>query len=158
MKKETRKRRPPFPIIKFFISNSSENRERGVARWAGQHLVQRATSVPREGQIWWPSREWWKGVLFCFSIIHLFLAVLGFSLVTMSRGCSLVRRAGISSWWPLSLQSMALGPGGFHVCGTGAQVLPGIWKVPEPGLEPVSPALAGGFFSTGPPGKSRCTV
>ena len=29
-----------------------------------------------------------------------------------------------------------------------------MWDLPGPGLEPVSPALAGGFFTTVPPGKS----
>ena len=29
-----------------------------------------------------------------------------------------------------------------------------MWDLPGPGLEPVSLALAGGFSSTGPPGKS----
>ena len=29
-----------------------------------------------------------------------------------------------------------------------------MWDLPEPGLEPVSPALAGGFLTTVPPGKS----
>ena len=28
-----------------------------------------------------------------------------------------------------------------------------MWDLPTPGLEPVSPALAGGFFTTAPPGK-----
>ena len=28
-----------------------------------------------------------------------------------------------------------------------------MWDLPEPGLEPVSPALAGGFLTTAPPGK-----
>ena len=27
---------------------------------------------------------------------------------------------------------------------------------PHPGIEPMSPALAGGFFTTEPPGKPRC--
>ena len=30
-----------------------------------------------------------------------------------------------------------------------------MWDLPGPGLEPVSPALAGGFLTTAPPGKSR---
>ena len=30
-----------------------------------------------------------------------------------------------------------------------------MWDLPRPGLEPVSPALAGGFLTTEPPGKSR---
>ena len=29
-----------------------------------------------------------------------------------------------------------------------------MWDLPGPGLEPVSPALAGGFLTTAPPGKS----
>ena len=28
-----------------------------------------------------------------------------------------------------------------------------MWDIPEPGIEPVSPALAGGFLTTVPPGK-----
>ena len=31
--------------------------------------------------------------------------------------------------------------------------LPG--NLPDPGIEPVSPAFAGGFFTTGPPGKPQ---
>ena len=38
-------------------------------------------------------------------------------------------------------------------CGTQAQLLHGMWDLPRSGIEPVSPALAGGFFTTEPPGK-----
>ena len=38
-------------------------------------------------------------------------------------------------------------------CGSRAQLLRGMWDPPRPGLEPVSPALAGGFSTTAPPGK-----
>ena len=38
-------------------------------------------------------------------------------------------------------------------CGTRAQLLGGMWNLPGPGLEPVSPALAGGFLTNAPPGK-----
>ena len=38
-------------------------------------------------------------------------------------------------------------------CGARAWLLCGMWDLPGPGLEPVSPALAGGFFTTAPPGK-----
>ena len=34
-----------------------------------------------------------------------------------------------------------------------AQLLRGMWDLPRPGLEPVSPALAGRFSTTAPPGK-----
>ena len=38
-------------------------------------------------------------------------------------------------------------------CGSRAQLLCGMWDLPRPGLEPVSPALAGIFSTTAPPGK-----
>ena len=40
-------------------------------------------------------------------------------------------------------------------CGSRAQLLHGMWDLPRPGLEPVSPALAGRFSTTAPPGKPR---
>ena len=41
----------------------------------------------------------------------------------------------------------------FSNCGSRAQLLRGMWDLPRPGLEPVSPALAGRFSTTAPPGK-----
>ena len=38
-------------------------------------------------------------------------------------------------------------------CGSRAQFLRGMWDLPRPGPEPVSPALAGRFSTTAPPGK-----
>ena len=38
-------------------------------------------------------------------------------------------------------------------CGSRAQLLHGMWDLPRPGLEPVSPALADGLPTTVPPGK-----
>ena len=38
-------------------------------------------------------------------------------------------------------------------CGSRAQPLRGMWDPPRPGLEPVSPALAGRLSTTAPPGK-----
>ena len=43
-------------------------------------------------------------------------------------------------------------------CGSQAQSLRGMWDPPRPGLEPVSPALAGGFLTTAPPGKPPAAV
>ena len=40
-------------------------------------------------------------------------------------------------------------------CGSRTQLLRGMWDLPRPGLEPVSPALAGRFSTTAPPGKPR---
>ena len=39
-------------------------------------------------------------------------------------------------------------------CGPWAYLLRGMWDLPRPGLEPVSPALEGRFLTTAPPGKS----
>ena len=38
-------------------------------------------------------------------------------------------------------------------CGSRASLLRGMWDLPRPGLEPVSPALADRFSTTAPPGK-----
>ena len=38
-------------------------------------------------------------------------------------------------------------------CGSRAQLLRGMWDLPRPGPEPVSPALAGRLSATAPPGK-----
>ena len=43
-------------------------------------------------------------------------------------------------------------------CGSRAQLLRSMWDLPRPGLEPVSPALAGRFSTTAPPGKPTTFV
>ena len=43
-------------------------------------------------------------------------------------------------------------------CGSWAQLLHGMWDLPRPGIEPVSPALAGRFSTTAPPGKPLILV
>ena len=37
----------------------------------------------------------------------------------------------------------------------GFKLLWSMWNIPGPGMELMSPALVGGFLTTGPPGKSR---
>ena len=49
----------------------------------------------------------------------------------------------------------ALGHAGISSCGPWAQLLRAMWDLPGPGLKPVSPALAGGFLTTAPPGKPK---
>ena len=44
---------------------------------------------------------------------------------------------------------------GLSSCGAQATLLCGMWDLPGPGIEPVSPALAGRFLSTALPGKPR---
>ena len=43
-------------------------------------------------------------------------------------------------------------------CGAQTQLLCGMWDLPRPGIEPVSPALAGGFLTTVPPGKPCSSI
>ena len=52
------------------------------------------------------------------------------------------------------IAEQALGFVDFSSCGTWAQVPHGMWSLPGPGIKPMSAALAGGFFTTGPSGKS----
>ena len=40
-----------------------------------------------------------------------------------------------------------------NTCGTWAQLHGGMWDLPGPGIDPMSFALAGRFFTTEPPGK-----
>ena len=51
-------------------------------------------------------------------------------------------------------RAWALGSVGSSSWGSWASLPSGIWNLPRPGIEPVSPALSGRFLTTGPPGKS----
>ena len=74
--------------------------------------------------------------------------------------------AGFSLRWLLLLRSTGSRHTGFSRCGSRAlerrlsscgaraQLLHSMRDLPGPGLEPVSPALAGGLLTTAPPGKS----
>ena len=79
-------------------------------------------------------------------------------------GCPQVQRAGAALPWGhtgfsprglLLLQSVGSGVRGLSSCGTWAWLSRGMWRLPRPGIEPTSPALAGGFLTTGSPGKAR---
>ena len=60
---------------------------------------------------------------------------------------SVVVACGLSSCGSRALEHR------FSSCGARAQLLRGMWDPPRPGIEPVFPALAGGFSTTAPPGK-----
>ena len=57
------------------------------------------------------------------------------------------RRAGFSRCGSRAVERR------LSIGGARAQLLHGMWDLPGPGLKPVSPALAGGFLTTEPPGK-----
>ena len=113
--------------------------------------------------------------LFIYLLIYLwlcwvFVAVRRLSLVVASGGYSLLWCAGFSVQWRLLLRSTGSRHEGFSSCGswalerrlgscgTRAQLLRGMQDLPGPELEPMSPALAGGFLTTAPSGKSLCLL
>ena len=60
--------------------------------------------------------------------------------------------------WPLTVAASLVAEHRLQTCrlsncGSRAQLLRGMWDLPRPGLEPESPALAGRFSTTAPPGK-----
>ena len=88
-----------------------------------------------------------------FWLRWVFVAACRLSLVASSGGYSSMRWAGFPWQRLLLLQSMSSRHAGFCSCGARAQLLCSMWDLPRPGLEPVSPVLAGGFLTTVPPGK-----
>ena len=50
--------------------------------------------------------------------------------------------------------AQALGPWASASCGAWVQLFLDVWDLPEPGIECMSPILAGGFSTNGPPRKS----
>ena len=70
-----------------------------------------------------------------------------------SRACgSAASACGPGSYGPQALRNRPIS------CCTQTQLLPGMWDRPRPGIKPMSPALAGGFFTAEPPGKSQCLI
>ena len=96
--------------------------------------------------------------------IYLFMAVLG--LRFCARAFSSCGKRGplfISVRGPLTIAASLvvehrLQTRRLNSCGSRAQLLRGMWDLPRPGLEPVSPALAGRFSTTAPPGKPYSCV
>ena len=98
---------------------------------------------------------------------------MGFSLLTASRGCSLVAVSrlliavaslvaehGLQGAWALVAVARGLSSCGSQAlehrlssCGTQAQLLRVMWDRPRLGMEPMSPALEDIFFTGEPPGK-----
>ena len=83
----------------------------------------------------------------------VFVSVRGLSLVAASGGRSSSRCAGLSLSRPLLLQSTGSRRAGSVIVAHGPSCSAAMWDLPRPGLEPMSPALAGRFSTTAPPGK-----
>ena len=81
----------------------------------------------------------------------------GLSLVAASRGHSSSQCAGLSLLRPLLLRGTGSRRAGSVVVAHGPSCSASMWDLPRPGLEPVSPALAGRSLTTAPPGKPLIT-
>ena len=77
----------------------------------------------------------------------------GFLLLQRAGACSLVAVSGLLIVVASFVAEHRLQGAGFSSSGTQAQLPHCVWDLPGPGIEPVFPALAGRFLTTGPPGK-----
>ena len=98
-------------------------------------------------------------VTYYYYFLYLFLVVLG--LCFCARAFSSCSKRGplfIAVCGPLTIAASLvvehrLQTRRLSSCGSRTQLLRGMWDLPRPGLEPVSPALAGRLSTTAPPGK-----
>ena len=96
---------------------------------------------------------------FLFLFIYLFLAVLGLRFCARAfSSCGEWGPLFIAVRGPLTAAASLLAEHRLQTrrlsdCGSRAQLLRGMWDLPRPGLEPLSPALAGRFSTTAPPAK-----
>ena len=81
---------------------------------------------------------------------------VGFFLVLASGGYSSLQCSGLSLQW-LLVEAPGLQSAG-SAADMQAYLLLGTWNLPRPGIEPVSPALTGGFFTIGLPAKCPMTI
>ena len=104
-----------------------------------------------------------KTSIFFFLIlfIYLFMAVLGLRFCARAfSSCGKWGPLFIAVRGPLTIAASLVAEHRLQTrrlsnCGSRAQPLRGMWDPPGPGLEPVSPALAGGLSTTAPPGKPQ---
>ena len=79
------------------------------------------------------------------------------TLVAVSRGYSVVAMRGllfVVALLVVGVWASVVVAYGLDCCGTQAELPHGKWDLLRPEVKPVSPELAGGFLTTGPPGKS----
>ena len=91
--------------------------------------------------------------LFYFWLCWVFVSVRGLSPVAASGGHSSSRCAGLFTIAASLVAEHRLQTHRLSSCGSQDSLLRGMWDLPRPGFEPVSPALAGRFSTTAPPGK-----
>ena len=99
---------------------------------------------------------------FKYLFIYLFMAALGLRFCARAfSSCGKWGPLFIAVRGPLTIAASLVAEHRLQTrrlsnCGSRAQLLRGTWDPPRAGLEPVSPALAGRFSTTAPPGKPHC--
>ena len=106
------------------------------------------------------SRGWWEMASGIIGIMGLLLEIFNFLFIGRTHCCVQSFSSVESRGYPLAVVQSLLICGSFSYCGAWAlaqagTVALGLWDLPRPGIEPVSPALQGRFLTTGPPGKPR---
>ena len=103
--------------------------------------------------------QWLYSFFFINLFIYLFLAVLGLRFCARAfSSCGKWGPLFIAVHGPFTVAASFVAAHRLQMrrlssCGSRAQWLRGMWDPPRPGLKPVSPALAGRFSTTAPPGK-----
>ena len=125
-----------FPSIKVF-SNESALRIKWPKYWSFCFSLE-------------PFINFLKCIFFYYFWLHwVFLAVLRLSLGTMCRAYLSLLYPGFSVWWLLLSLSTGLRVR-LSSCSSWASLANSMWDLSGPGVNPVSSALAGGFFANGP--------
>ena len=94
-----------------------------------------------------------------FIFLYLFLALLGLRFCARAfSSCSKRGPLFIAVRGPLTIAASLVAEHRLQThrlssCGSRAQLPRGMWDLPRPGLEPLSPVLAGRFSTPAPPGK-----
>ena len=124
-----------------------------------RHLLFYATQVAPRKQTNRYKRQLFFFVCLFVLNFYLFMAVLGLRFCARAfSSCGMRGPLFIAVRGPLTVVASLVAEHRLQTrrlssCGARAQLLRGMWDLPRPGLEPVSPALAGRLSTTAPPGK-----
>ena len=89
------------------------------------------------------------------TLLPVFLLFILFFIFGCAGLCGCVWAfSSCGKWALISCRRARLYAHGFSSCSSQAQLPCGTCDLPGPAIEPMSPALAGGFLTTGPPRKS----
>ena len=147
----------------FFLHGTLVKNQMTIIKW-----IISSFSVLFHLSIWLPLWQYHTGLItitlwwilrIIYLFIYLFMAVLGFRFCARaSSSCGKWGPLFIAVRGPLTIAASLVAEHRLQThrlssCGLWAQLLHSMWDLPRPGLEPVTPALAGRFSTTVPPGK-----